>query len=139
MSMIPDRLLRQTLRANAIFSAAGGVITALFAKSLASLMTPATEIVSGLPVSTVLVILGLGLVLFGIAVGIAAGQKELSQAIGQAIFWADVAWVLGTCVLLVLAAPVFTLTGLILVIGVGLVVADFAAFEYWGLRRLRIG
>jgi len=139
MSMVPDRLLRLTLRGNAIFSGLSGVALALFASSFATLLTPAQEVVAGLPVSTLLRVLGLGLVLFGIAVGIAASQPVLSAALGQAFFWADVAWVLGTCVLLLLAAPVFTVTGLVLVIVVGLVVADFAAFEYWGLRRLRLG
>lgn len=139
MSMQNDRLLRLTLRGNAVFSITGGIVAVAFAPSLAGLMTSAREVLPGMPVPTVLSILGLGLILFGGAVGVAASRPVLSTALGQAIFWADIAWILASCLLLLIAAPAFSAMGLAIVIVVALVVADFAAFEYWGLRRLRLG
>lgn len=136
MSAQSDRLLRTTLNINAVFTALSGFALVLFAAPLARLLTPATA-VAGLPVDTILMLLGAGLVLFGLAAGWIARGVPISMPLARAIFWADVAWVAGTVLLLLAAGSWFSLGGLIAVIAVGLVVADFATFEYLGLRRLR--
>ena len=136
MSAQSDRMLRTTLKINGVFTAASGLALVIFAGPLARLMTPSTA-VAGLSVDTILMLLGAGLIVFGIAAAAIGRGAEVSVPLAQAIFWADVAWVVGTVVLLLAAGSWFSLAGLIAVIVVGLVVADFATFEYLGLRRLR--
>jgi hypothetical protein len=132
-----DRLLRLTLKTNALFSGAGGIVAAVFAGPLSRLITPAAEVAPGLSVATVLLMVGIGLVLFAAGVAWVASREPLPSGLVRAIFWADVAWVLGTVVLVAAGLSWFTVTGLVVMIVTGLAVADFAIFEYLGLRRLR--
>jgi hypothetical protein len=132
-----DRMLRLTLKTNALFSGAGGIVAAVFAGPLSRLITPATEAAPGISVATVLMVVGIGLVLFAAGVAWVASRDPMPRGLVSAIFWADVAWVLGTVVLVAAGHSWFTMTGLVIVIVVALAVADFAIFEYLGLRRLR--
>jgi hypothetical protein len=129
-----DRLLRRTLWANAVFSVISGAVGVAFAGPFADLATDAPLSVGSLELATVFELLGLGVVAFGVIAGWAASRETLPRAWAQAIFVADVAWVAGSALVLLLAS--WSTIGIAGIVVVALIVADIAVLEYLGLRRL---
>lgn len=125
----PDhsRLLRQVLTINAVVSGLTGLIMAVFARRVDRLI--------GTDAVTAVVVVGVGLALFAIAVFIVgrAVQPTLRSG-GRLILVLDVIWVV-VSVAAVLAGW-FNATGDVLVLLVALVVGAFAVGEAVGLRRL---
>jgi hypothetical protein len=54
----------------------------------------------------------------------------------QAVFAADVAWVAGSALVLMLLPAAWSAIGIAGIVVVALIVADIAVLEYLGLRRL---
>lgn len=131
-----DHLLRRTLYGNAVFSLVGGAALALFAATLAraSVAAPATAL--GLGLGTVIALLGIGVVGFGAICWFIASRPAMPVALARIVLWADIGWVAGSALLLALAAPSLTGWGFALIIGLAVVVADLAVFEWLGLRRM---
>ncbi|MSP77576.1 MAG: hypothetical protein EXR12_15740 [Rhodospirillaceae bacterium] len=113
MNVSSDRLLRRTLWGNAVFS-----------------------VVSGAGLAIVFELLGVGVIAFGVACALAARSETLPRAWAQAIFYADIAWVLASALVLALPAA-WTTAGIAGIAVLALIVADLAVLEYFGLRRLR--
>jgi hypothetical protein len=134
-SLLPsDKLLRRTLWGNAVFSIASGAILAILAGPFAGAAAHAPVTVMGLDLAIVLELLGLGVIGFGALCAWVASRPTLPQAWARVIFAADLAWVAGSA--LVLLMPSWTTTGIAGIVVVALIVADLAILEYLGLRRL---
>ncbi len=134
-SLLPsDRLLRRTLWGNAVFSIASGAVLAIFAGPLAGAAAHAPVMLLGLDLALVLELLGVGVIGFGALCAWVASRLALPQAWARAIFAADLAWVAGSA--LVLLLPAWTTAGIAGIVVVALIVADLAILEYLGLRRL---
>jgi hypothetical protein len=121
-------LLRNTLKGNGIFSIVSGAGIALGSSAIAPFM--------GLENSLILVVLGVGVVLFGVSVWrVAMGILDTPK--GMTIAVLDALWVIGSIALLI--ADPFTLTseGKWAVLIVADIVGVFAILEYLGARRLR--
>jgi len=135
MTASSDRLLRRTLWGNAVFSVISGAVLVAFAGPFAALATDAPLSVMGLELATVFELLGLGVVAFGAIAGWAASREVLPRGWAQAIFVADIAWVAGSALVLLLPAS-WSTAGIAGIVVVALIVADMAVLEYLGLRRL---
>jgi hypothetical protein len=135
-SLLPsDKLLRRTLWGNAVFSIASGAILAIFAGPFAGAAAHAPVAVMGLDLAIVLELLGLGVIGFGALCAWVASRPTLPQAWARAIFAADLAWVAGSALVLLLPAS-WTTAGIAGIVVVAVIVADLAILEYLGLRRL---
>ena len=129
-----DKLLRRTLWGNAVFSIASGAILAIFAGPFAGAAAHAPVTLLGLDLVIVLELLGVGVIAFGALCAWVASRPALPQAWARVIFAADLAWVAGSA--LVLLVPSWTTAGIAGIGVVALIVADLAILEYLGLRRL---
>ena len=135
MTASSDRLLRRTLWGNAIFSVISGAVLVAFAGPFAALATEAPLSVGGLDLAIVFELLGVGVMVFGALAGWAASCEALPRGWARTIFVADVAWVAGSALVLLLPAP-WSAIGIAGIVVVALIVADIAVLEYLGLRRL---
>ena len=120
--------INTTLYANAVFSVTSGVVFLLFPGFLA-------ESIIELP-SIVFLVLGIGLLLFALDVYLTARKNPPSRGKVLYIFGADVAWVVGTPIALLLLADRMTSLGVMLFIDIAVIVAVFAALEWFGLAKL---
>ena len=130
-----DRLLRRTLWGNAVFSVVSGGALAAFASPFAEAASETPITVAGLDFATLLVLLGLGVVAFGGLCAWIASRPVLPEGWARLIFAADIAWVLGSVLVLLLPAS-WTTAGVAGIVVLALIVADLAILEYFGLRRL---
>ena len=135
MTASSDRLLRRTLWGNAVFSVISGAVLVAFAGPFAALATKAPLSVGGLDLALVFELLGVGVVVFGALAGWAASRERLPRGWARTIFVADVAWVAGSALVLLLPAS-WSAIGIAGIVVVALIVADIAVLEYLGLRRL---
>lgn len=138
VSQSPDHLLRRTLYGNTVFSVLSGAALALFAGSLARATVAAPATLLGLELGTVILLLGIGVVGFGAICLFIASRSRMPAVLARIILWADIGWVAGSALLLALAAPTLTGWGFALIIGLAVVVADLAIFEWLGLRRMAV-
>lgn len=122
-----DRFLRRTLAANAVFSAASGLAMLAAPGALASWL--------GLDAPWIVAVVGAGLLLFVVDLVRNARREVLDPVRVSVIATADVAWVLGTVVLLVVMPDALSTAGKWAAVAVGDVVAVFAALQIYGLRR----
>jgi hypothetical protein len=130
-----DRLLRRTLWGNAVFSVVSGAVLVAAATPFAAWATHEPVSLAGLDLAIVFELLGLGVVVFGLLCAWAVSRQTLPQGLVRMIFAADIAWVVGSAVVLMLPAP-WTGVGIAGIVVVALIVADLAVLEYLGLRRL---
>lgn len=135
MTVASDRLLRRTLWGNAAFSVVSGAGLALFAGRFAAAASSAKPSLAGIELPILFELLGVGVVAFGGLCAWIASRRALPRTWARAVFAADVAWVLGSILVLALPAS-WTVAGMLGIAGLALVVADLAVLEYLGLRRL---
>lgn len=122
-----DQLLRGVLQANMIFSGLSGLLLAAAATPLRSWL--------GVPATWPLVVIGIGLLGFAWLLFQIARQSPLDLRQANFIFWLDVAWVVGSALLLFTGWVSFTNAGWWAVLLVADVVALFAIIEFIGIRR----
>jgi len=135
MTASSDRLLRRTLWGNATFSVLSGAVLTIFAGPFAGIAAHEPTTGLGLELETVFEILGVGVIAFGALCAWIASRETLPAGWARVIFAADLAWVLGSVLVLVLPAS-WTTAGVAGIVVVALIVADLAVLEYLGLRRL---
>jgi hypothetical protein len=122
-----DGFLRNSLRANAAFSLVSGLGFALAGGAVASFLGVAP---AGLVTST-----GFPLLAFGAAVLWVASRPQVSVPLARVIIGLDVAWVVGT--ILLVFADAFTRAGALASLVVADVVLVFAVLQWVGVRRVR--
>jgi hypothetical protein len=126
-----DQLLRRALFANALFSATSAALCLTLAEPLGGALGIAPgELFS----------LGIELGLFALGLLFLGSRDDLSRKPFQIatvlVIALDALWVAGSAVILRMETPLTT-AGWWTVLGVALVVADVAFFQFLGLRRLR--
>lgn len=117
-------LLTRTLRANATFSVISGVVLALGA-------IPIGRRVEVPPI--VVAAIGAALIPFALFVWRTAARSSLPGARG--VLAADIAWVLGAAIVVLGVPDTMNSVGVSALVLITVVVADFALFEWVGLRR----
>ena len=135
MNASSDRLLRRTLWGNAIFSVLSGAVLAVFAGFFAEIAAHEPVSVVGLDLAIVFELLGLGVVAFGALCAWIASRPALPEGWARLIFAADLAWVVGSALVVALSGS-WTTAGVVGIVVVALIVADIAILEYLGLRRI---
>ena len=128
-------LLRKSLKANAVFSVISGVIIALLSSPLATLLFAGQSELFGMSMTTVLLIIGSGVAIFGIDVWLVARPAEINLFQAKLVFVMDILWVVGSAAQLTLWPELFTTTGLVAIALVAIAVADFALVEFLGIRK----
>jgi hypothetical protein len=126
--MSPETL-QKGLYVNAAFTGIAGLALALLPVSLGALLLP------GLPVWAVAA-LGVALALFALDVALIAAFKAGSPAFVGFVLVADVAWVAGVPLAVLLAPSVFTPFGVALALASSIAVAGFAVIEWKGMRLM---
>ncbi|NNL67935.1 MAG: hypothetical protein HKP30_16925 [Myxococcales bacterium] len=123
----PQRLLRNSLRANGAFSTLSGLAFTFGSGALASAF--------GLPDPRILFAVGLGLLGFAGCLAFVSSRPEIPTGTALQIVWADLAWVVGTVPLVALGP--LNGTGTIAALAIADVVLVFAILQYLGVRRVR--
>jgi hypothetical protein len=120
-------LLRKSLMGNALFSTLSG-LTILFAQGW-------VVQILGLSRNVGLAILGVGLLVFAATLAANARRKHIKTSDAWIAVLMDSAWVLGSCVL-ILVAPL-SASGKWVVGAVSDVVLAFAVLQFLGIRRIQ--
>jgi len=126
----PSRLLRNSLRANAIFCCLAGVTLLGFSATIAGWL--------GVERRLPLMIVGGVLLAYAISLVIYAGRRTIRLAEAWTAIGSDLTWVIGTAALLWLAPNLFSPTGKLILIVVALFVGAFALLQFLGERQLRV-
>lgn len=124
-----DQPLRGVLQANMIFSGLSGLLLAVAAAPLRQWLD--------VPATWPLVVIGIGLLGFAWLLFLIARQSPIDLRQANLIFWLDVAWVIGSALLLFTGWVSFTNAGWWAVLLVADAVALFAIMEFVGIRRAR--
>ena len=119
-------LLRRTLAANATFSALSGAAMIALAGPLDRFM--------GLGLSWLLIVIGAGLLGFAALIALNARRPQINRAEAWLTVASDAA-VLGSVIVVFGFSDLLSTGGKLLVAFVAVAVADFALFQYLGLRR----
>ncbi len=124
-------LLRTSLRANAAFSAISGAVMIAAAGPLAALM--------GIAVSAVVPPVGVILVLYAGGLWWSARRPQVNPTEARIAVSMDLAWVVLSAALLLLAPSLLTPAGRWIVAAVAVCAAAFAILQALGLRALDRG
>lgn len=128
MSTNHSSLLRNALFGNSAFSFVSGLASVLFSNSIANFL--------GLSASWIILVLGVGLILYGIEIFLAARAEPVNKTLATFAVYADLAWVLGSAVLIFANLVDFTTAGKWAIAILADIVLVFAILQYVGLRRL---
>lgn len=120
--------LRNALLANAVFSGLSALALAVAAEPLGRLLGSVS------PVLLHVIAGGLALFCFDLFQQARSDTLNPARALGATI--ADLVWVAGSAVLLIIRPEPLSSTGLLVVAAVALIVLTFAAFQLVGLHRL---
>lgn len=125
--MIKKIDLKTALIGNAIFSTASGIVLMTWNGRLMEIM--------GVHLNWILPAIGVGLVIFGLAIVYHATRPAISAVQVKLIIFQDVAWVLGSTMIIGFQLFELTANGYTLMTLVGIAVADFALLQWIGLKR----
>jgi len=128
MSNNNSSLLKKALYGNSIFCSTSGLAFTLFSKPIADFL--------GLSASWAILALGIGLLLYGIEVFIFARRETISEGFAKFVIGADIAWVLGSMVLIFTSLVDFTIAGKWGIAIIADIVLVFAIVQFVGLKRL---
>lgn len=121
-----QKMLRNALRGNAAFSTLSGLTLILFNGYFKNLFEA----------NFALWPLGIGLLLFAAQLIYLTSKQEMPSKEVKLIIGMDLLWVIGSVVLL-LAISGIPAPGRWVIILVAVMVADFALFQYVGLRKMK--
>lgn len=122
----PANFLRQSLRANAVFSTVSGLTFALASGFIASFL--------GAVESWLVLAIGVQLLCFAGMLVWLASRSEISAPLAMAVITADLLWILGTGI--VVYVDLLTRAGNILIVVLADVVLLLAVLQAIGVRRL---
>ena len=123
-----DKLLRNALRANGIFSGISGALAIIDANYLVDFMGTGT--------SFIYISLGVNLLAYALILFYYAGQAEVDTRFAWFTVIADALWVIGSAVILLTNMFDLSVGGKWLVLIIADVVLVFAIVQYIGIRRL---
>jgi len=126
MKLMPSQKLRRALLANAVFSAVCG--------SLMVFAEPAVLSWLGLEAFSIRPV-GLFLLIFSVYLTWMSQHDRVPKSLVTGVIAGDWAWVLGSIMLLMLKAGLFSWLGILLVTDVAVMVAVFAILQGLGLRQ----
>ncbi len=130
--MTSSNLAANSLRANASFSILAGVAL-LFAAPMAA------DLLFAAPANWHVVtfrIFGAGLLLFAIGLLVTASNPLLSRKEVLIVCAMDLGWIAGSAALVLFAGPLFTTTGIAIILLIALCIGLFALGQYLGAGRL---
>lgn len=126
-----DRLLRNALRGNGVFSSFSGAVFILFA-------APITTFLSVAPDAFILVaLIGIGLLGFAASLFWNASRPTIDPQLALSAIIGDVLWVAGSLVILLIDPFNFSTPGRWATLIIADAVAIFAVLQTVGLRRIR--
>ena len=120
-------LLRNTLRANAVFSEISGLVFLLFAGRLSALI--------GIQPPLVFTVMGAVVLGYGALLWLGTRQPEVSRTLAIFAIVADVLWVVDSAVVLLTGWLPLTTAGMWIVAILADIVLVFAILQFVGLRR----
>jgi hypothetical protein len=124
-----DRLLRNALKGNGLFSLVSALVAIAGANPLADFI--------GVEEPLALVILGVGLAAHGGVLWWGSSRANIPRWLAWYAIEGDAGWVIATILVLVVDPWRFTNGGKWLLAGISDIVAVFAILQFIGLRRLR--
>lgn len=124
MNQADEKLLRYTIIANGIFSALSGLALILFEGLITDLFG----------IEYTFAMTGVSPLVFAAFVFFTVLRNQIKRKLVWAIIWMDVAWVVGSIIVVILPLSISTV-GIWMIAIVALFVADFAFFQYKGLRK----
>lgn len=126
-----ERSLRKSFKINATFSALSGL-------ALLALAAPIARVTGSYP-AWINELLGVVLLVLAADVFWVATRPQLSESLSRTIFYADIAFVIATPVVMLVCRDYLSFWGQMLLLDVGIATAVLAYFEGRGLRyRLAI-
>ncbi|WP_169569805.1 hypothetical protein [Sneathiella limimaris] len=128
MTSNTTHFLKKALLADASFACASGLICIFASSPLTTLM--------GLTEPLYLTILGIVLVLYSFDIAIVALKFTTKTIFTKIYFAADIAWIIGSAILAIGFAELFSTAGLVLIDLAAIAVAGFAYSKYVGLKKL---
>ena len=128
MSNNNSSLLRNALFGNSIFCSTSGLAFVIFAKPIAAFL--------GLSASWIILVLGIGLVLYGVEVFIIARRETIDEAFAKFVIGADIAWVVGSVILIFTNLVAFTIPGKWGIAIIADIVLVIAIVQFMGMRRM---
>ena len=123
----PDRILRQAMRGNAIFSTLSGLLLTTASGAVAALL--------GVTPPAILFWMGVILVIFGLDLFWITSRERVAPPWGYLAVALDLLWVIGSALLLLGGFVDLTTTGMWAVVVVADIVALFAIWQAYGLWR----
>lgn len=132
-----DQLLRNTLRANGVFSAVSGLVFIFASAPLADFLgIKDANILGFLNGSSFLIIMGVGLLLYAGGLLWNATRPQMNKMLAWEAVFMDSVWVIGSAIILLAEALPLTTEGSWTVLIIADVVASFAVLQYVGIRRM---
>ena len=125
MNKRSNQLLKSALTSNAVFSIVSGIV----------LIILNTSFKTWFGLDFPFWIIGVGLIPFGILGYQSSRDTENMVKKGQIITIMDILWVIGSMIIILLVD--MTQTGQWIIGIVAMIVADFAFFQYLGMKRLQ--
>ncbi len=125
----PSSLLRRALLGNSIFSTLSGLFFLFDAAPIAAFL--------GLDMPMMIQVLGVNLLVFAVIVYKVATATPINRTLASIIIALDVAWVVGSIVLIFSNLLPLTTSGKWGIAIVADIVACFAIAQYIGLRRMK--
>lgn len=128
MSTTSSSLLRNALYGNSVFSFLSGLACVFFSRAVASFL--------GLSATWIILVLGIGLILYGWLIYATARANPLKTNVATFAVYADLAWVLASAALIFANLVDFTTSGKWTIAVIADIVLVFAILQFVGLRRL---
>jgi hypothetical protein len=130
-----QNFLRQTLRANALFSIFSGLLLMIAASPIASMVMAQPVKIFGFDMATVLFASGLGIFVFAVDVWLISRPQLLNLLQAKLVVAMDVLWVIASIAILTVWPEIFTTFGLFSVTVVALIVAILGLMEFMGINK----
>lgn len=124
-----ERLLRRAMRANGGFSAISGLVSLLAANALATF--------TGIPEATLFRVFGVLLLLYAVDLVWITSREKIDVGFGITAVILDIAWVIGSAVLLLGNFDPFTTAGKWVILLLAEVVSIFAIVQGYAIWKIR--
>lgn len=129
--------LETTLKLDSLLCLISGIILLLASDMIAQLLTSDAFVMFGLALPQQLKVVGVGLLLVGIAVYAVTLSSPINVSAVWAVILIDIAWIISSIVLLFSFDSVLTLAGKDLIVTSAIAVLALMILEIYGLKQLQ--